>query len=45
MGLLGWTGYTLSSQAGAGEVLANTAGALAIGLLATLLVRRGQVIP
>jgi uncharacterized membrane protein YjjP (DUF1212 family) len=43
MGLLGWTGYTLSSQAGAGEVLANTAGALAIGLLATLLVRRSHI--
>jgi uncharacterized membrane protein YjjB (DUF3815 family) len=43
MGSLGWTGYSLSIQAGTGEVLANTIGALAAALVATLLIRRTNV--
>jgi uncharacterized membrane protein YjjP (DUF1212 family) len=43
MGLLGWAGYTGMIQAGAGEVAAHTAGALAAALTATLIVRRTSV--
>lgn len=43
MGLLGWAGYTGMIQAGAGEVAANTVGALAAALVATLIVRRTNV--
>lgn len=43
MGLLGWAGYTGMIQAGAGDVAANTAGALAAALAATLIVRRTNV--
>jgi uncharacterized membrane protein YjjP (DUF1212 family) len=43
MGLLGWAGYTGMIQAGAGDVAANTVGALAAALVATLIVRRTNV--
>lgn len=43
MALLGWAGYTGMIQGGAGEVAANTVGALAAALVATLIVRRTNV--
>jgi uncharacterized membrane protein YjjB (DUF3815 family) len=43
MGFVGWTGYSLSILAGAGEVPANAMGALAAALVATLLIRRTNV--
>ncbi len=43
MGLLGWAGYTATIQAGAGDVAANTVGALVAALTATLIVRRTKV--
>ncbi|MGC9334973.1 MAG: threonine/serine ThrE exporter family protein [Anaerolineae bacterium] len=43
MGLIGWVGYALSIQAGAGEVLACTVGALAAALVTTLFIRRTNV--
>lgn len=43
MGFLGWTVYSLLTQAGAGEVSGKAVGALAAALLATLLIRRTSV--
>jgi uncharacterized membrane protein YjjP (DUF1212 family) len=43
MGLLGWAGFTAMIHAGAGDVAANTVGALAAALAATLIVRRTNV--
>ena len=42
-GLLGWAGYTVSIHSGASEIPANTVGALAAALVATLIVRRTNI--
>ena len=43
MGLLGWAGHTAMIHAGAGDITANTVGALTAALTATLIIRRTNV--
>lgn len=43
MALVGWLGYTSVIQVGAGDVLADTTGALVAAVLTTLIVRRTHV--